>query len=51
MENPIKMGMIWGKTHYFWKHPYRELEDQGIYYTNVPWILWAMVQVAKTPGP
>ena len=21
MENPIKIGMIWG-YHYFWKHPY-----------------------------
>ena len=21
MENPIKHGMIWGFSHYFWKHP------------------------------
>ena len=29
MEHPMNKWMIWG-YHYFWKHPYMEVENEAI---------------------
>ena len=44
MENPISNGMIWEKTHYFWKHPTNG-GDVELYKLMVSWALWLFPDV------